>query len=651
MCGFAGVLTISPSKQLIDAGLLKSMGEKIVHRGPDDGGHWINTHHTVGFSFRRLSIIDLSPSGHQPMVSASGRFVMVFNGEIYNHGELRSELEESCAALQSWRGHSDTETLLACFEVWGVKATLKRAVGMFAIATWDEASCELILARDRTGEKPLYYGWQRRGGHAAFLFGSELKALKAHPAFEQSISRDALALYLRHSYVPTPYSIFEGIHKLEPGCLAVMPEGETAPRIEPYWSATDVAEQGVGPNKYPGTYPEAVTELDRLLRRTIRGQMVSDVPLGAFLSGGVDSSTVVALMQVQSDVPVQTFTIGFHEQGYDEAQHAKEVASHLGTDHFEMYISSQQAMDVIPRLPLLYDEPFSDASQIPTFLLTEVAKRKVTVALSGDGGDEVFCGYNRYQLAASLWRKLSCVPEGGRRLLAKGITSVSTEGWDRIGRLAPVGKRLRNFGDKMHKGADVLASVDLDALYLGLVSHWQGHSNLVLGARPAPTVLQGSQPHLAALSPIEKMMLLDTMSYLPDDILVKLDRASMGASLETRVPFLDHRIIEFAWRLPLHFKLEAGQTKRVLRDVLYRYVPEAVIDRPKMGFGVPLEEWLRGPLRAWAETLLDETRLKREGYLDPQPIRQKWSEHLTRERNWAYHLWDVLMFQSWLEAQ
>jgi asparagine synthase (glutamine-hydrolysing) len=646
MCGLVGFLGGVAGEDGDDA-LLRRMSDTLIHRGPDDGGVWCDSEQRIGLGHRRLAIVDLSPAGHQPMVSASGQFVIVFNGEIYNHLALRDKIQEASGKEQNWRGHSDTETLLAGIEAWGVEATLKKSIGMFAIALWDRQTRTLTLARDRMGEKPLYYGWQGGGNERVFLFGSELKALKAHPAFAADIDRGALCLLLRHNYIPAPYSIYQGIAKLEPGCLLSVSLAQPEPKIWKYWDAVEVARAGVA-QPFAGTADQAVDALEVLVKDAVRLQMMADVPLGAFLSGGIDSSTVVALMQVQSSRPVKTFTIGFNEEGYNEAIHAKAVARHLGTEHTELYVTPQQAIEVIPKLPSLYCEPFADSSQIPTFLVSQLAKQHVTVSLSGDAGDELFCGYNRYQITESLWRKLALVPAPLRALAAKGIASFSPAAWDSLAGIIPGAGRL---GDKLHKRVDMLASSSVDELYLGIVSHQRNPADWVIGGQEPPTHLTGLRPELGELSAVERMMALDTISYLPDDILVKVDRAAMGVSLESRVPFLDHRIVEFAWSLPLEYKLRDGQTKWPLRQVLYRHVPRELIDRPKMGFGVPLHDWLRGPLRDWVEDLLDEARLRREGYFHPAPIRQMWAEHLSGRRNWMAQLWNVLMFQAWLEEE
>jgi asparagine synthase (glutamine-hydrolysing) len=577
------------------------------------------------------------------MTSGSGRYVLAFNGEIYNHLGLRKTLALSGVA-SSWRGHSDTETLLACFEEWGLEETLQRAIGMFAFAVWDREQRMLTLARDRIGEKPLYYGWQGHGSQAAFLFGSELVALRRHPSFRAEINRDSLALYMRHNCIGGAHSIYNGIQKLQPGHWLTVSAAAPEPKLHEWWSGAAVAAKGMI-QPFAGTPEMAVDSLEVLLKDAVGQQMMADVPLGAFLSGGIDSSTVVALMQSQSQRPVRTFSIGFHEEGYNEAEHAKVVAKHLGTDHTELYVTPEQALAVIPKLPSLYSEPFADSSQIPTFLVSQLARQHVTVSLSGDAGDEMFCGYNRYQMTAGLWNKLSHIPRPLRQMAAGFITAVPPAAWDKLGLVLPMSR----LGDKLHKGAAVLGSRSVADLYRGMVSHWADPLRVVLGATEPTSVLTEAAPNLQGLNDVERMMALDMLSYLPDDILVKVDRAAMGVSLEARVPFLDQRVVEFAWSLPLHYKLRHGVTKWPLRQVLYRHVPRELIERPKMGFGVPIDQWLRGSLRDWAESLLSESRLRQEGFFDPAPIRRKWAEHLSGQRNWQYHLWDVLMFQAWLE--
>ncbi len=650
MCGIAGFMGGNLAKADERATVLTAMADRIRHRGPDDGDVWCDADTLVGFGHRRLAIVDLSPAGHQPMKAASGRYVIAYNGEIYNHLALREELEQAGAAPQ-WRGHSDTETLLAGIDVWGIDATLRRAVGMFAIALWDRQTRVLTLARDRIGEKPVYYGWQGTGGARSFLFGSELKALQAHPAFEKRIDRDALCAYMRHNDMPGEHSIYQGIRKLLPGHLLEVALHRPEPVLRSYWSGAQAALQGAR-EPFAGSADEAVDALERLLRDAVRQQMMGDVPLGAFLSGGVDSSTVVALMQAQSSQPVRTFSIGFHDDVYNEAEHAKAVAAHLGTDHTELYVTAEQAMAVIPRLPTIYDEPFADSSQIPTYLVSELARRRVTVSLSGDAGDELFCGYNRYQITASLWRRLSAVPTSVRAAAAWLLTRVSPRSLNRLAASHPGAARWANIGEKIHKGAGVMAAGSSAELYRGMVSQWQTPGDIVVGGVEPATLLTGAAHELAELGEVERMMALDLLTYLPDDILTKVDRAAMATSLETRVPFLDHRVVEFAWKLPLDYKLRqegaSYTTKWILRQVLYRHVPRTLIERPKMGFGVPIDSWLRGPLREWAEDLLSEQRLRREGMLNPAPIRQKWREHLSGQRNWQHPLWCVLMFQAWL---
>jgi asparagine synthase (glutamine-hydrolysing) len=653
MCGLVGFMNgrwASGTSQM--PMFLMRMAGRIAHRGPDHADHWLDPDHQVALAHRRLAIVDLSPAGDQPMASPSGRYVIVYNGEIYNHLDLRRQLEEQGHSLQ-WRGHSDTETLLACIEAWGLELALQRSIGMFAFALWDRSERRLALARDRLGEKPLYYGWQGQGRDAAFLFGSELKALACHPAFAAEIDRDALALYMRHNSIPAPYSIYRGIAKVLPGTFITLSPGQREPVVHRYWSGPAVAEAGVADRLGVGPH-EAVDELEKLLMDAIGKQMLSDVPLGAFLSGGIDSSTVVALMQAQSSRPVKTFSIGFHEEGYNEAVHAKAVAQHLGTDHTELYVSPEEAMAVIPRLAAMYDEPFADSSQIPTFLVSQLARRHVTVALSGDAGDELFGGYDRYTVTGNFWKYVSAVPAPIRRATARGITSIPPRAWTRMAKaVRPVTPRSVHgllSGDKMHKAAGVLASKSVADLYRGVVSHWRDPASLVIDGREPPTWLTGNQPPLKGLGDIERMMALDLITYLPDDILVKVDRAAMAVSLETRVPFLDHRVVEMAWRLPMEYKLRDGQSKWALRQVLYRHVPKALLDRPKAGFGIPLAAWLRGPLREWAEDLLSEERLRRDGYFRPEPIRALWKAHQAGQVSLPYHLWDVLMFQSWLDA-
>ena len=645
MCGITGFLNPGAAGDSELRTRVCRMAEQIVHRGPDDFGAWVDSEVGLALGFRRLAILDLTMEGHQPMLSACGRYAMVFNGEVYNFKAIRQELEPRG---HRFRGHSDTEVILAAISQWGVEPAIKKFVGMFAFVLWDRHERALHLVRDRLGIKPLYYGLAAK----TFLFGSELKALRAHPDFVSEIDRDALALQMRHSYIPQPYSIYRGIHKLKPGCILTVRASDSPFRPLPvpksYWSAEEVYEEGIA-SPFKGTEVEARIQLEELLREAVRVRMVADVPLGAFLSGGVDSSTVVALMQAQSARPVKTFTIGFYESNYNEARQAKAVAVHLGTDHTELYVTPDETMAVIPNLPALYDEPFSDSSQIPSYLVSALARQHVTVSLSGDGGDELFGGYNRYFLGDSVWKKVRWMGKLGRRLAAWALTRMSPQTWCRLfaiadGSLAP----QTTPAEKVYKLVEALNANTSQDFYRSLVSHWNPSSEIVLGADEPPTILSDPFKWLMLPEFRQQIMFLDLITYLPDDILTKVDRASMGVSLEARVPLLDHRVVEYAARIPLSMKIREGQGKWLLRQILYRYVPKELIERPKMGFGIPIDDWLRGPLRAWAEDLLHEDRLRREGFLRPEPIRKLWLEHLSGRKNWQNHLWDVLVFQGWL---
>src|SRR6266571_2176748 len=627
MCGVAGFWRAPLSDA--DGAALRRMTDAVRHRGPDDEGHWCDPDAGIALGHRRLAILDLSATGHQPMVSGSGRYVIVFNGEIYNFQDLRAELEQ---AGGRFRGHSDTEVLLAAIERWSPTGALQRAAGMFAFALWDRTSRTLFLARDRLGEKPLYYGWMGN----TLLFGSELKALRAHPAWHGEIDRDALALYVRYGYVPAPYSIYRDIRKMLPGTLLKFRSPATQPQAIPFWSARDAFEAGRS-HSVDGSEPEVIAALDAVLRRAVRQQMISDAPLGAFLSGGVDSSTVAALMQAEAARPVRTFTIGFHELGFNEAEHAKAVARHLGTDHTELYVTPAETRAVIPRLPVLYDEPFADSSQIPTALVAELARREVTVSLSGDGADELFAGYKRYFLGNRLWRSTRCVPAFVRRVAAWGMAAAPPGVW--------------GTGDRLPKLSGILTARTAERMYQEFVSVWREPGALVRGGAEPLTCFTDERSWLRDVDPTPRMMYLDLVGRLPDQYLVKVDRAAMGASLESRAPFLDHRVVEFAWRIPHRLKVRRGRGKWILRQLLYRYVPAHLVDRPKTGFGVPLNRWLRGPLREWAGDLLSPARIAREGFLDPDPIAKRWAEHVSGRRAWANPLWVVLMFQAWLETQ
>jgi asparagine synthase (glutamine-hydrolysing) len=641
MCGLAGFMSFGALPAQASA-LARTMGDALAHRGPDGRDEWLDAEGGLALAHRRLAIVDLSPAGSQPMVSADGRWVLAYNGEIYNHGTLRQQLQAQGRA-PDWRGHSDTETLLACAAAWGLDTTLQQAVGMFAIALWDRQTRTLTLARDRLGEKPLYYGLQ--GG--TLLFGSELKALRTHPCFVGGTDRGALALMLRHGYVPAPWSIHPGIYKLPPGCcLSIRQRSDVEQQPKTYWSARALALAAVQ-SPLALTDGQAVQQLDDLLRQAVQGQRMADVPLGAFLSGGIDSSLTVGVMQALSSSPVRTFTIAFPDAALDESAHARAVAAHLGTQHTEFTVTALQAQQVIPKLAHMYCEPFADASQIPTFLVSQLARQQVTVALSGDGGDELFGGYDRYSWA----QRVAGVPLALRRAAGAALGALPLSWWSAL--LAPVSpllpRELREGDrvDRLRKLAEVLGARRDDDVYRQMVSFWPDGASPVRGAVEPGTVFTESG---AALPQFEsRMMLLDLRTYLPDDILVKVDRAAMAASLETRVPLLDHRLVEFALRLPLHQKRRAGQGKWLLRQVLDRYVPRPLVERPKMGFGIPIHAWLRGPLRDWAEGLLDESRLRQAGMLDPAPIRTLWQEHLAQRNDWGYRLWPVLMFEAWRE--
>lgn len=640
MCGIVGYW----DKQGADASVAEQMALRIQHRGPDGAGVWLNKTGDLAMTHRRLAIMDLSSAGHQPMISPCERFSLVFNGEIYNHLDIRADLKKQGGAL-AWRGHSDTETLLAALRHWGPEKTLQRLNGMFAFALWDSQKKCLFLARDRMGEKPLYYG----NNNNCFFFASELKAFKPHPRWQPKIDRDALTLYMRHNAVPAPWSIYQGIKKLPPAHYVVIREaGRQISEPQCYWNLAEIAEQGA---THRGNPDNLIDELDALLRSAIKSRMTADVPLGSFLSGGYDSTMVTALMQAQSERPVKTFTIGFNEQGYNEALHAKAVAKHLGTEHTELYVSPEQAMAVIPKLPTIWDEPFSDSSQIPTILVSELARKHVTVSLSGDGGDELFYGYNRYAQGYKIWSKLQFLPLPIRIALASLMQVFPGAPLEALMSFLPKALQIPHFADRLPKLGDILKQRTAIEYYQNLISHWKNPDQLVLGATEPSTIFHqlDGLPNLSDFR--EQMMYLDSMTYLPDDILTKVDRASMAVSLETRVPLLDHRVVEFAWKVPMSMKYRDGKGKWLLREVLYKYVPKKLMERPKMGFGVPIDHWLQGPLRDWAETLLDEKRLREEGFFDPAPIRKMWQEHMSGKRRWHYYLWDVLMFQAWLEVQ
>jgi asparagine synthase (glutamine-hydrolysing) len=654
LCGFAGFISNNLIESQSRNNILKMMGQSLLHRGPDQRGEFNYSERGFSLVHQRLSILDTSENGKQPMISPSGRFVIAFNGEIYNYKDLKSEIQKSDFYINDWSSDSDTEVLLRSIEIWGLERTLSKIVGMFSFALLDMENDDLFLARDRIGEKPLYYGCQK----GSFIFGSELKALKVHSDFENIIDRNSITLQLRFSSIPAPFSIYKGVRKLLPGTYIKLSlannnfQIENIPSPIPYWKLSNIISEG-RKNVFLGSDNEAIGQLDKLLNKSIEQQMLSDVPLGAFLSGGVDSSSIVAIMQAQSDKPIKTFTIGSDDQSYNEAKLAKLIAEYLQTDHTELYVSAQDALNIIPYLPKLYDEPFSDFSQIPTSIVSKLAKKQVTVSLSGDAGDELFGGYNRYIGVDNWWSKINSMPFWLRRFVGSKILSISPLKWESFEVFSskvffnrfPLG----GLGNKMQKVGSVLGIRDDSELYNHFVSNW---------SFPEEVVLKGIEPIIPNISNeidfdniTSKMMAMDTMQYLPDDILVKLDRAAMGESLETRVPFLDHRIIEFAWTLPLSMKIRSGQGKWILRQLLNKYVPNKLTERPKTGFNLPIDKWLRGPLKDWAEDLLDEKRLISEGYLNPIPIRQKWEEHISGKYNWQHQLWDVLMFQAWLKEQ
>ncbi|NIZ00167.1 asparagine synthase (glutamine-hydrolyzing) [Thalassospira lucentensis] len=644
MCGIAGFLDNRRNKnpeELEDIAL--RMGEQIHYRGPDAAAAWSDAAAGVALAHRRLSIIDLSPAGNQPMSSSCNRFVTVYNGEIYNSNELRDDLRR--LGRSTFRGHSDTEVMLEGFSAWGVKETLKRLIGMFAIAVWDRKEQNLTLVRDRLGIKPLY--WSIQNGQ--LFFGSELKALYAHPDWKGDLNKDALTSFLRHNYIPSPHSVSKNTQKLEPGhLLTFSSQLSDTPKIEAYWSLEDTILQGQS-KCFSGTDEQLIDQLHELLSDAVQRRMISDVPIGAFLSGGIDSSTVTALMQEHSPNPVRTFSIGFEENAFNEAPHAAAVAKHLGTDHTEFYVSPAEARDVIPKLATMFDEPFSDSSQIPTYLVSQMTKEHVTVALSGDGGDELFAGYSRYTKALKLHQAANKVPGFAKRGFNHLLSSLTTEAFMSSTEHLPYANHLKLTLGRAQKLRNLLRDGRED-LYRGLVSHWSAPSTLIPGScEPKASIWDNSSQSLTP-NYLDWMRYVDSKTYLPDDILTKVDRASMSVSLEARVPILDHRVVEFAWRLNQDHLIKKKVDKWPLRQILNKYVPEAITDRPKMGFGVPIGSWLRGPLKEWAENLLDPTTIAKHGILSPAPVRQKWLEHLAGDADWQYYLWDILMLQAWCET-
>ena len=648
MCGIIGFYSktsISFNKSI------EKMKLAISHRGPDSNGTWIDKNSGIALGHQRLSIVDLSQAGHQPMKSNSERYVLIYNGEIYNHLEIRKQIE-SLKSNTIWKGHSDTETFLEAIELWGIEEALKKIEGMFAFALWDQKLRKLSLARDRIGEKPLYYGFQGNGHNKTFLFGSELKGLKIHPEFNFHINRDAVALQMRLSYIPTPFTIYKDIFKLKPGHYLELNEKDfiynRLPVSRPYWSLTSAIVYGIN-NNLEEDENEIKEELESRMKKTIKKRMISEVPLGAFLSGGLDSSSIVALMQSQSNDPIKTFTVGFNESDFNEAVHAKKIAEHLGTDHTEIYISSKEAMDVIPKLSKIYDEPFSDVSQIPTILVSQLAKNNVKVALSGDAGDELFCGYNRHIFSKKFSQIIQPMPLFIRKFLSSSIYSISIERWNKIIKFTPNMNKFRNFGNNIHKFAGILEAKNVEELYIMLCSQWRNPTDIVINSEEPNNLLSNLKDELIGLNFQEEMMALDQITYLPDDILVKVDRAAMASSLETRIPFLDHKIIEYVWRIPHSMKFRNGQGKWILRQILKKYIPSDLIKTQKQGFGVPLDSWLRGPLKDWSESLLNKKKIDNEGFFNSKIIRKKWSDFLSGKRNFHNELWSVLMFQTWLD--
>lgn len=628
MCGLAGFLGRDLPADHECAEIVARMADTLVHRGPDDAGTWVNAQDGIALGFRRLAIIDVTPAGHQPMVSESGRYVIVFNGEVYNFASIREALAQAGHSCD-YRGHSDTEVMLAAIERWGLEAAVGKFLGMFAFALWDRKLRRLHLVRDRLGVKPLSYGWA--GG--TLLFGSELRAFVGHPGFRPEVDRASLSLLMRFGYLPAPHAIYEGVRKVRPGTiLSFSPTDMRQPIETTYWSARQACEAAHAA-PFTGSEEEAMEQLDQLLHDSVRLRMISDVPLGVLLSGGIDSTAVAAVMQSESRVPVKSFTLGFDEAPHDEAAPARAVARHLGTQHTETRISGTEALSLLPKVVAECDEPFADSSYLPTYLISALARQHVTVALSGDGADELFGGYTRYFAMPSRWRKVGWMPAELRSTLAK------------ILRGARAGRKVQSL-------AELLDVAGPEQLYRDTTSDWSPTDGVVLNASPAPPTAFDELPSCPPGWTFEEwVMLTDVLTYLPDDILFKVDRASMAASLEAREPLLDHRLVELAWRLPLRLKMRGHQGKWILRRLLSKYVPPDLFERPKRGFSLPLAEWLRGPLRDWAESLLDEHRMRQEGFFDAEKVRSKWREHLSGSRNWHPHLWDVITFQLWHARQ
>ena len=650
MCGISGLILPGLTGQGDKlASLARRMADTLAHRGPDDSGVYADPDAGVGLGHRRLAILDLSEAGAQPMHSATGRFVLVHNGEIYNFLELRRELEQSDAPLPPWRGDSDTEVMLAAFETWGVEPALTRFTGMFAFALWDRKNRVLHLARDRMGEKPLYYGLTNNG----LAFASELKALRALPDFSPELDTGSLALFLRYQYVPEPRSIYKNAFKLRPGhLLTVRADNPTNLNPHPYWSLRAAVHAGLS-DPFTGSETEAAEQLETLLGNAVQNQMLSDVPLGSLLSGGIDSSLVTALMQARSDKPVKTFTIGFENQAYDESGDAKKVAEHLRTDHTELTVTPQHVLDLVDRLPDIYDEPFADASQLPTRMVAELTRHHVTVCLTGDGGDETFGGYNRHLWAPAVWNRIAPLPAPLRRLAAGAMHLLTPAAYDALFRtlnpVLPQAARVRTPGNKAHKLADALTANSPENLYKQICSTWPDPAALLPHVTEPETAPDQPETWPRLTDFTRRMQYLDSVTYLPGDVLQKVDRATMHVALESRSPYLDHHVVEFAWRLPKSMLLQQKQGKQILRRILHKYVPQTLVERPKMGFGIPIDQWLRGPLRNWAAHLLDADRLKQQGLVNPEPVQKQLRDHLAGRRDNQYRLWNMLMFQAWYE--
>ena len=643
MCGIAGAVEKNNTREKW-RDILFAMGKSIEHRGPDDSGIWFDEKAGVGFAHQRLSIIDLSEHGKQPMISKSGRFVIAYNGEIYNFLHIKDMLSSYSIP---WQGGSDTEVVLAAIDIWGLEKAIEKFIGMFAFALFDKQEQKIFLVRDRLGIKPLYYSIFPQ----KIIFGSELKPIKLYPGFEKQINRDVLALFLRHNYIPAPYSIYKNTYKLTPGSILEICLKSFDIKENTFWSAKDQALKGQN-KPYQLDESNAVKDLESLLLHAVKIRMISDVPLGAFLSGGIDSTTITAMMQSLSSTPVRTFSIGFHEKEYNESQHARAIARYLGTDHTELIVTPEQLLDVVPKISSIFDEPFSDSSQIPTYLLASLTREHVTVSLSGDGGDELFGGYLRYNLGHDLWKKIGWLPVVMRNFLAGFIEIIPMGLLDKYGQnITKTAGRYSasgTAGAKVQALAEILAASDFKDLYKRLVSHWKFPDAIVIASKEAASLFDFSKDLDRFHDLYHRMMFLDLVTYLPDDILTKLDRTTMAVSLEARVPVLDHRVVEFAWKLPLSMKVKEQDNKWILKQVLYKYVPEELVNRPKMGFGIPIDQWLRSSLRDWAESLLDESTLKQEGFFNSEMIRRKLDEHVKGIRNWHYYLWDILMFQEWL---